>query len=88
MANPFQKKWYYHPSFEGLYSIKVVLPILVPELSYESLEIKEGGTASLVYYQLRFQSDETKIIQRKQLLEYCKLDTLAMVKILEHLKNI
>ena len=88
LANPFQKKWYYHPSFEGLYSIKVVLPILVPELSYESLEIKEGGTASLVYSQLRFQSDETKIIQRKQLLEYCKLDTLAMVKILEHLKNI
>ena len=88
LATPFQKRWYYHPAFEGQYSIKVVLPVLVPKLSYESLEIQEGGTASLVYSQLKHQEDETKKLHRKQLLEYCKMDTLAMVKILEKLDSI
>ena len=88
LAKPFQNKWYYHPAFEGLYSIKVVLPVVVPELSYQSLDIQEGGTASLVYSQLRYQPKQTQILQRKQLLEYCKLDTLAMVKILEKLNMI
>jgi len=40
---PFQQKWYYTPKMKGSYSIKYVLPALVPELSYNDLEIKEGG---------------------------------------------
>ena len=43
---PFQQKWYYTPETRGSYSIKSVLPALVPELSHNNLEIKEGGTAS------------------------------------------
>ena len=43
---PFQQKWYYTPEMKGSYSIKYVLPSLVPELSYNDLDIKEGGTAS------------------------------------------
>ena len=42
---PFQKKWYYTPKMRGSYSIKQVLPALVPELSYNDLEINEGGNA-------------------------------------------
>ena len=41
---PFQLKWYYTPEMRGSYSIKFVLPALVPELSYNDLEIKEGVT--------------------------------------------
>ena len=48
---PFQQKWYYTPEMRGSYSIKYVLPALVPELSYNDLEIKEGGTASNTFYQ-------------------------------------
>lgn len=86
---PFQKKWYYTPAMKGSYSIKYVLPALVPELSYQDLEIKEGGTASSIFTQMvngEFQGnvDKTKI----DLLEYCKLDTFAMVKILEKLKEV
>ncbi|MEI7803322.1 MAG: DUF2779 domain-containing protein, partial [Bacteroidota bacterium] len=88
LAKPFQKRWYYKPAFEGEYSLKAVLPVLVPELSYQSLDIQEGGIASLVYSKLKFQKDETKIIQRKQLLEYCKMDTLAIVKILERMEKL
>ena len=83
---PFQKKWYYTPEMKGSYSIKAVLPALVPELSYQDLEIKEGGTASNIFTQMasgEFQGDKEKT--KKALLEYCKLDTFAMVKILEKL---
>lgn len=86
LAIPFQCKMYYTPEMRGSYSIKKVLPALVPELSYGDLEIQEGGTASLTFLQMvedSFSGDEAKT--RKDLLEYCKLDTLAMVRILDKL---
>lgn len=88
LMKPFQNKSYYHPDFEGSYSIKSVLPAIIPGLSYGSLDIQEGGTASLVYSQLRYHSPEEQLEQRNQLLEYCKMDTLAMVKIVEFLDKI
>ncbi len=86
---PFQQKWYYTPKMKGSYSIKYVLPALVPELSYDGLPIKEGGTASNTFLSMvngTFEGDleETK----RQLLEYCKLNTCAMVKILEKLLQV
>lgn len=85
LMTPFQKRWYYHPDFKGSYSIKSVLPVLAPELRYDQLDIQEGGMASLVYSQLKYQDALTATIQRQALREYCKLDTLAMVKIVEFL---
>jgi hypothetical protein len=83
---PFQKKFYYAPEMKGSYSIKAVLPALVPELSYDELEINEGGLASIAYESLQTQTDLMIIAEiKQQLLEYCKLDTLGMVKILERL---
>lgn len=85
----FQKKWYYTPEMKGSYSIKAVLPALVPELSYEDLVIKEGGTASNTFTRMtlgKYNGDYAVI--KEALLEYCKLDTYAMVKILEKLKAI
>ena len=82
---PFQQKWYYTPSMQGSYSIKKVLPALVPAFnnSYASLTISEGGTASTVYAQMTDGSYEGDYdAARKDLLAYCKLDTLAMVEIL------
>ena len=86
---PFQQKWYYTPEMKGSYSIKYVLPALVPELSYNDLEIKEGGTASNTFLSMvngTFEGDAEET--RRQLLEYCKLDTFAMVKILEKLLKV
>ena len=84
----FRKGWYSLPEFNGSASLKSVLPAMIPELSYDDLEIQEGGTASLVYYQLRNQTPEIQAQQRNHLLEYCKLDTLAMVKIWEKLNSL
>ena len=86
---PFQQKWYYTPEMRGSYSIKLVLPALVPELSYNDLDIKEGGTASNTFLSMvngTFEGDVEKT--RRQLLEYCKLDTYAMVKILNKLREV
>jgi hypothetical protein len=69
----------------GSCSIKKVLPVLVPELSYTNLEVQDGGSASLIYAQLKDQDAETQDKQREGLLAYCEMDTLAMVRILERM---
>jgi hypothetical protein len=86
---PFQKKWYYVPAMKGNYTIKSVLPSLVPNMSYQDLEIKEGLTASATFAQMidgSFQGDFDKA--RQELLDYCKRDTKAMVEIYSVLKNV
>jgi hypothetical protein len=84
---PFRDKSFYHWQFNGSYSIKVVLPALVPELSYDNLEIGDGGTASSEWLRMIQSNDEEKSAIQKQLLQYCNLDTLAMVRILEKIKE-
>jgi hypothetical protein len=86
---PFRERWYYTPAMNGSYSIKVVLPALLPEFHYNDLEIKDGSTASNVFSSMiqgTFKGDSKKT--KTALLEYCKLDTLAMVKILGKLEEI
>jgi hypothetical protein len=86
---PFQKKYYYTSKMQGSYSIKYVLPALIPELSYENLEINEGGLASVAFESLYYETDLMRIADiRNSLLEYCKLDTFAMVSILEKLESL
>ena len=86
---PFQKKYYYAPELKGSYSIKAVLPALVPELSYDELEINEGSLASIAYESLQTETDLMVMAEvKRQLLAYCKMDTIGMVKILEQLDNL
>jgi len=81
---PFRRKHLYKPEMNGSYSLKAVLPALVPDLSYSALEIQEGGSASLTYESLYYDTGMESIRQKREnLLEYCKLDTLSMVRILE-----
>jgi hypothetical protein len=86
---PFQKKHYYTPEMKGKYSIKYVLPALCPELSYSDLNIQEGGSASRLFSQMlngKFTGDKEQT--RKDLIDYCKLDTWAMVKLLDSIKSV
>ena len=72
-----------HPGFKGSNSIKAVLPVLVPALSYKELDIQEGGTASDTYNKIvtgAYGKHEIEA-QRRALLKYCALDTQAMVEI-------
>lgn len=85
---PFKNGYYSHPDFEGSASIKNVLPVLVPELSYGDLDVQNGLAASAMYGSIKNESAEIQQQQREALLAYCHLDTLAMVKILKKLKVI
>jgi hypothetical protein len=86
---PFQKRWHYSPEMHGSYSIKAVLPALVPELSYSGMAIGDGATASAAFLGLRNETDPERIAEvRRRLLAYCRLDTLAMVKLLEKLRQV
>ena len=85
---PFKSKWYYLPAMQGSYSIKKVLPAVVPTFksAYTSLVIQDGGTASLAFAQMVDGSySGSYSATRADLLEYCKLDTLAMVEIVNAL---
>jgi len=85
---PFQQKMYYTPAMQGRYSIKNVLPALVPELSYNELEIADGGTASAIYASHFVNEKPVPTEIKQQLLDYCKMDTWAMVKLLEKIKGV
>ena len=62
---------------------------MIPELSYENLEINEGGLATTAFESLYYETDLIRIAEiRNNLLEYCKMDTFAMVKLLEKLESI
>lgn len=81
---PFQMRELYKPEMRGSYSIKQVLPALVPNLSYKDLEVRDGSMASLTYSSL-FTDNETESVKKKReaLIRYCSLDTEAMVRILD-----
>ncbi len=74
---------YLHPGFKGSWSLKNVLPVMVPGLNYEDLEIGNGEEAMLAWWNLvHGQLSEAQVEPVKQaLLKYCQLDTLAMVNI-------
>jgi len=82
------RKHCYHPDFHGSFSIKSVLPALVPGLDYADLEISEGTLASLAYAEvIRTETpDERRRQLRESLLNYCKRDTEAEVRLFEALK--
>ena len=83
LADVFTSQAYVHPDFKGRTSIKAVLPVLVPELSYKALVIQEGGAASEAWGRMvsgtvrRAEAD----LLPNDLLAYCALDTRAMVEI-------
>jgi hypothetical protein len=89
---PFRNGGYYHPDMNGSFSIKSVLPALFaddPELSYKNLNIQDGGMAMDTFANLHLIEDKALLPQiREDLLDYCKLDTLAMVRIFDNLQEI
>ncbi len=86
----FSNNYYVDARFKGSASIKNVLPVIVPELTYKALGIQKGDQAVERWEKMVFgdiHPDEKKEIER-DLLEYCKLDTLAMVRIYEFLSTL
>lgn len=85
---PFKEQDYWHPKMVFSYSLKAVLPALVPEMTYKNFNIQNGEQALLAYERFLESTDEK---EREQIINdliiYCSQDTMAMVKILEVIRK-
>ena len=83
------KEGYVDINFQGSTSIKKVLPVLVPELDYAGMEVASGTDAMEAWQRLiELPSGSAKDELRKLMLEYCELDTLAMVRIFNFIEEL
>jgi hypothetical protein len=89
---PVVRDHVYHPDFLGSFSLESVLPALVPDLTYKSLKVKDGQTAAALLYRLLFLGDPTapkkRETLRRDLMAYCAMDTLALVRLKERLDEL
>ena len=85
---PVVRNHVYHPKFAGSFSIKNVLPALVPGMTYDNMWVADGTDAGMAWESLvRGSLDQSECDRiRKALLDYCGQDTLAMVRLLDKLK--
>ena len=92
LIDPFRAGYYYVPAMGGSFSIKSVLPALFPndpELDYHNLDerCQNGGNAMTLFPAIQSMAPEEAAASREALLRYCELDTWAMVKVWEKLKE-
>ncbi len=80
---PMARQHYYHPAMKGSWSLKAVLPTIAPDLGYDQLEVGDGEDAQNAYCEIvdRNTSEKRRQELTQGLREYCKLDTLAMVRL-------
>jgi hypothetical protein len=93
LIDPFRAGDYYVPAMGDSFSIKSVLPALFPrdpELDYHNLDnrCQNGGDAMTIFPRIKDMEPEEAKAYRQALLNYCKLDTWAMVKVWEKLKTV
>ncbi|MFN0279044.1 MAG: DUF2779 domain-containing protein [Pyrinomonadaceae bacterium] len=91
LMNIFADDLYIHPQFKGKTSIKKVLPVLVPSLSYTDLGINDGLAATIKWFRAatwNSMSDAERQQIFNDLLEYCELDTVAMLEIFKVLVSL
>lgn len=87
---PVVRNHVYHPAFAGSFSLKTVLPALVPDMTYEGMTVADGQDAGLAWESLirggLDQVEQDRI--KKALLDYCRQDTLALVTLVTKLRSI
>ncbi|MCB9813195.1 MAG: DUF2779 domain-containing protein [Pseudomonadales bacterium] len=87
---PFSEMWYFHKDFFGSASVKKVLPVMAPELSYKELDVNNGLLARRMWTQtvLEDKHQDRRAEIMENLSKYCTLDTYAMVRIYEELQKL
>ncbi len=88
LAVPFRNRDIYRWEMKGSYSQKMVLPALIPGMTYQGMEICDGGMAMEGYFRMCADGDPGEVERvRQALLEYCRMDTLGMVRLYEMLRE-
>jgi predicted RecB family nuclease len=90
--HPVVQNHLYHPDFLGSFSLKAVVPALIPDLAYDDLKVSEGGTASALLMRYLFEpggfKEPERATLRRDLLAYCERDTFVMVALLGRLHQL
>jgi predicted RecB family nuclease len=86
---PVMRRNVYHPEFAGSYSLKQVLPALLPEMTYSGMQVANGGDAGIAWAQMISQDIESpeRQLVRTALLEYCGQDTRALAELVKTLRS-
>jgi Domain of unknown function(DUF2779) len=88
LMEPFRRREIYHWKMNGSYSLKSVLPALVPDISYEGMTIRDGAMASNAYFAMGEIRDPAGLARlRRALLEYCRQDTSGLVRLVEKMRS-
>jgi hypothetical protein len=88
LMEPFKRRDIYHWKMNGSYSLKSVLPVLVPDMTYQGLEISDGAMAAEAYFMMEEISDPAELAKLRQaLLDYCEQDTAGLVRLLEKMRS-
>ena len=89
LAIPFSKGSYVDKRFKGSFSLKKVLPVLAPDLSYEELTVNNGSQVGSQWLEM-VQSTDPKVKYKimSDLQTYCSLDTTAMIRIYQELQSL
>jgi len=90
LMTPFSKVMFFDKDFMGSVSVKKVMPVLAPELSYKELDVGDGLLARRMWTEtvLEGKHEDKRAKIMDDLSKYCTLDTFAMVRILEELRKI
>jgi hypothetical protein len=90
LGDIFSRQMYVDPKFKGSWSIKKVLPVLCPDLTYHGMEVSNGTEAMVAWEEIVYgnMTKEKKEAMKENLLRYCELDTYAMIRIWEAMKLI
>lgn len=83
LERAFERGWYLDPRFQGSASLKAVLPVLAPGMSYAGHALGGGREAQLAYLKL-LEGDSS---QRAHLLDYCRMDSFGMSRVLDALRK-
>jgi Domain of unknown function(DUF2779) len=87
LMEPFKRRDIYDWRMNGSYSLKSVLPVLVPDMTYKGMEISDGAMASDAYTAMEGISDPAELARlRMALLAYCRQDTLGLVRLVEKMR--
>ncbi len=90
LGDIFSKQMYVDPKFKGSWSIKNILPVISPDLTYHDMEVSNGTEAMITWEEIVYgnKSNEEKGTMKENLLKYCELDTYAMIRIWEAMRLI
>ena len=81
------RRHYRHYGFGPSNSLKSILPVLIPELSHEGLSVRDGVQAQVAWERILAREQGWEELAQ-ELREYCRLDTLAMARLHEHISRV